>query len=1065
MFPDVDSKDLGKANSLTASFIQTLKDDSMSTTKERLARIVKLQKERSIFPQLSFTTTSTPTTTTEAAEERRKRQAETTTTTSAGPTTPTPAPSATAASLRFDVSQVQAETKAYGLHKGVNTSFLEDAVLCNTCAKPEMKARKFLNLRAAWDSDLADVTTDAFKQFKNETEAIIDKIFEDALLAENIEVSGRTKNFDHSAGYYGTTVLSAYETGGGKGAGRRKRAIVMDGKTGVEIEVAMKLELGDKPLETLDNIFSSQVYPDNQLHSTSSFNLSTCDVSTLNYDQTKLDYSDAAHAQHIDVGMKLFLECKDQFVMNRNSTYDPEDDGLDVICGNGGVWQGPPGVSLSDFTGCIPTAMCTAPPPSHPDQPTMLLLDYVAVNTKGSFPVGESVYYGCNETLDEMLDDDSGMAVFDLKCTQDDPSKDPSYLETAKWPKCVAKPRCREIPNPDSAAKLTGLELDPDTKAILLPGEFAIYNCTDSDNPVTDTGPFFSVECINGELATPTTGNWPQCRGPTSCNSSSAALPVPPEDKFLTPQVAPDAVVMELETIIYNCSAHPNKTYIAEEESNTMEVTCLPGAVWPTEISWLTCLDSTTTTPKPTTSTPSRRKSCYCLGDRKKVDSDMWTMNKERHLAILDVCRGAPITFPTAKILPDINNNKYIVPIKEQCGVTNPYVREYGQEMEDPELAQRDLTVDDTCGCHDDHIVGYWITLNIPTLKWKDNLQNLESKTSKLMIAHIEQLFDTLYLETITWEEPTISPESRFIRTRVMRFKKMLEPLLNAEEYEADPDNVVPVYSVMVKLEVQYAEETFEDGSKSNMLSLEQFKDKMWSLFADNATLSMEPLPLGTGITIDMNCTSCIPDAVCACQVEQPYECLNKDFTGIPEYLTHQFIELWPNGTKKEFPYNITQPDGSVKLFALKVGETVDIKCDDPLGVKIFQTDDPELLDNILTIVCKPDKYYNVPSMWPVCKAQCPAEKPLPDNSTRMILDTEHKEMRGKWDQKFWEDERVYYKCLDSRNEGVVTQPHLVSPNGTQVGDKRKTTMEFKCTADSSYNTPLEFPNCAPKRE
>jgi len=184
--------------------------------------------------------------------------------------------------------------------------------------------------------------------------------------------------------------------------------------------------------------------------------------------------------------------------MNRNSTYDPEDDGLDVICGNGGVWQGPPGVSLSDFKGCLPTPMCTAPPAHHPDQPTMILLDYVPVNSKGSFPVGESVYYGCNETLDEMLDDDSGMAVFDLKCVQDDPSKPPTYLETSKWPKCVAKPRCREIPNPDSAAKLTGLELDPDTKAILLPGEFALYNCTDSDNPVTDTGPFFSVECRRG---------------------------------------------------------------------------------------------------------------------------------------------------------------------------------------------------------------------------------------------------------------------------------------------------------------------------------------------------------------------------------------------------------------------------------------------------------------------------------------------------------------------------------------------------------------------------------------
>ena len=46
MFPDVDSKDLGKANSLTESFIQTLKDDSKSTTKERLARIAKLEKER-----------------------------------------------------------------------------------------------------------------------------------------------------------------------------------------------------------------------------------------------------------------------------------------------------------------------------------------------------------------------------------------------------------------------------------------------------------------------------------------------------------------------------------------------------------------------------------------------------------------------------------------------------------------------------------------------------------------------------------------------------------------------------------------------------------------------------------------------------------------------------------------------------------------------------------------------------------------------------------------------------------------------------------------------------------
>ena len=960
---------------------------------------------------------------------------------------------------------VQPVNKAYGIKKGENTSLLSDAVLCDTCAKPEMKARKFLNLRTSWDSDLADVTTSAFKTFKNETEVIIDKIFEDALIAEYIEISGSNKKFDHSSGYYGTSVLSAFETGPEKGAGRKKRAIAMENKIGVEIEVAMKLELGDKPMEALEKIFSSQLYPDNALHSTTPFTGSTCDVTKFVYDTTKLDFMSAAHENTVDVGMKLYLECKDQYVMNRNSTYDPEDDGLDVICNNNGTeqWQGPTGVSLTDFTGCIPTPMCGTPPAHHPEQPTMLLLDYVPVNKKGSFPVGESVFYGCNTTLDEMLDDNSGMAVFELACTQTE-GQDPSYLSTDNWPQCAAKPRCREIPNPDSAAKLTGLELDPDTKAILLPGEFAIYNCTDSDNPVTDTGAFFSVECINGLLATPSTGNWPHCRAPSACNTSATALPVPPADTFLTPQVAADAVVMELETITYNCSANPNKTFIEEEDDNMVEITCLPGAVWPSDIPWRTCLDSTTTTPKPTTSTPSRRKGCYCLGDRKKVDSDNWKMNTDRHLAILNVCRGAPITFPTAKILPDLNNNKYIVPIKEQCGVLNPYVREYGQEMEG-ELAHRELTVDDTCACHDDTIVGYWITLNVPTLKWKDNLLNLESKTSKLMIAHIEDLFDNLYLNSTNWEETTVSPESRFVRTRVMRFKRMLEPLLNQEEYEADPDNVVPEYSVMVQMEFQYAQEVDEEAeTASTMLELDKFKDKIYSLFEANNTLSMEPLPLGTGITIDMNCTSCIPPNECACKVEDPQECLNKDFTGIPEYLTHQFIKLHPNGTKKEFPYNVTQPNGETKLFSLRVGETVDIKCDDPLGVKIFQTQDPELLDNILTIVCKPDKYYNVPSMWPVCKAQCPAEKPLPDNSTRMILDVGHREMTT-WDQKFWEDERVYYKCEDSRNEGVVTQPHLVGPDGGQVGDKRKTTLEFKCTADSSYNTPLEFPNCAPKRK
>ena len=1149
MFPDVDSSDLGKANKLTASFIKSLKDDSIATMKERLDRIAGVQQERSVFPQLSFTTLPPVTTTTtttaapgaaaadgaaaegEAAEgeapagevaglksgsrgvvrlqeettteyqrlgkvqlaNRRKRQGEeetattttttTTTTAAPAPTVPTPR-SATAAPKRFDMTMVQPSDKTFGIHKGENSSLLEDAVLCDTCAKAEERARKFVNLNSKWEADLADITTDAFKDFKAETELIIDTIFEDALLAETIPVPGRTKNFDHSAGYYGSTVLSAYATGQGLGAGRRrKRAMVLSDKIGVEVEVAMKLPIG---METLDNIFNSQVYPGTitstySLHSVGSFHPSTCKVSDLTYDSHKLDFlNDISSTDVVAVGMKLFLECKDQFALNRNATYDPEDDGFDVMCGNKGEWEGPVGVNFeTDFSGCNPIAMCSKPPESHPDQATMALLPYIPINKKGSFPVGESVYYHCTGT-DELLADNSGMAVYQLECKQDDPDKPPEFTSPTKWPKCEAKLRCRDVPNADSAAKLTGLELDPTTPAILLPGEFAIYNCTDSENPVCATGSFFSIECINGVISAPGTGEWPQCRPPSGCNTSAEALPVPPEDTFLglMPGTV-DTDVMELETITYNCSENANKTYIEEEPSNTVEVTCLPGAVWPEEIPWRTCLDSTTTTPKPTTSTPSRRKDCYCLGDRAKVESDTWNMNMERHLAILQVCRGAPITFPEAKILPDISNNKYLVPIKEQCGVTNPYVREFGQEMLDiPEFANRELTVEDTCACSRDTVIGYWSTLHIPTQKWKDNLLNLESKTSKLLIAHIEELFDGLFLENINWDEPTPSPTSRYIRTRVMRFKKMNEPLLNQAEYDLDPDNVVPQNSVMVQLEVQYAQEHFEDGTKSEEITLQQFNDTIWGLFAENATLSVEPLALGEGITIDTNCTSCIPDTMCDCQIRSPYECLNKDFEAIPSYLTHQFVPIFQNGTKGVFPYNITELDGkydngtmrfSSREFSLKVGETMDIICDDPLKVKIFKTEDPELTDNILTIVCKPDRYYNVPtgaSGWPQCKAQCAEEKPLPQNGTRMLLYEDHKEMAGIWNQKFWEDQKLYYKCEDSRNEGVVTQPHLVDPlTGGQVGDKRKTTLEYKCTEDSSYNTPLLFPNCAPKRE
>ena len=59
------------------------------------------------------------------------------------------------------------------------------------------------------------------------------------------------------------------------------------------------------------------------------------------------------------------------------------------------------------------------------------------------------------------------------------------------------------------------------------------------------------------------------------------------------------------------------------------------------------------------------------------------------------------------------------------------------------------------------------------------------------------------------------------------------------------------------------------------------------------------------------------------------------------------------------YPYNITVGD-ETKEYVGKVGETLDFVC--KADKKVFQTEDPDLLDNVLTVVCKTDRYYTVPS-------------------------------------------------------------------------------------------------------
>ena len=64
---------------------------------------------------------------------------------------------------------------------------------------------------------------------------------------------------------------------------------------------------------------------------------------------------------------------------------------------------------------------------------------------------------------------------------------------------------------------------------------------------------------------------------------------------------------------------------------------------------------------------------------------------------------------------------------------------------------------------------------------------------------------------------------------------------------------------------------------------------------------------------------------------------------------------------------------------------------------------DPD--DNTLTIKCRPDKKFDVPSSdnLPDCLAQCPKEKPVPPPENNIELDTTRSP-----DRKLWEKEDLW---------------------------------------------------------
>ena len=98
------------------------------------------------------------------------------------------------------------------------------------------------------------------------------------------------------------------------------------------------------------------------------------------------------------------------------------------------------------------------------------------------------------------------------------------------------------------------------------------------------------------------------------------------------------------------------------------------------------------------------------------------------------------------------------------------------------------------------------------------------------------------------------------------------------------------------------------------------------------------------------------------------------------------------------------------------------------------------------------------------------------------MLWEEHPDVLGKLDDLFWEDQKVWYKCIDEKNEGIILEK---APEGEiqvwhfllkhfcrylkffhKYGDKKKTSLEYQCLDTGEFNLPIkDFPGCAQKRE
>ena len=110
---------------------------------------------------------------------------------------------------------------------------------------------------------------------------------------------------------------------------------------------------------------------------------------------------------------------------------------------------------------CITEDVCTV----VPTPPSSL----VRKDERAKFRAGESAYFVCADA-EAVLDDESGMRLFELKCAS-------GSFPNDQWPTCIVEPTCSDLPVPTEASGMVKATVGDKVKM----GENVVYECARRD--------------------------------------------------------------------------------------------------------------------------------------------------------------------------------------------------------------------------------------------------------------------------------------------------------------------------------------------------------------------------------------------------------------------------------------------------------------------------------------------------------------------------------------------------------------------------------------------------------